>query len=193
MAKKLISSSADALPVPVELIERRIYVIRGQKVMLDSDLAELYQVPTKRLNEAVRRNRNRFPEDFMFQLTTEEAENSRSQFATSSSGYGGRRYLPYAFTEHGVAMLSSVLRSDRAVQMNILIVRAFVKLRELLASHKELARKIDQLEADQKKHAGALQQHASILVEVVKDIQRLKHPPITRAIGFRIPTSPKKK
>src|ERR1700680_3467931 len=110
-------SPVGQLPVPVELIERRIYLIRGQKVMLDADLAELYRVPTKRLNEAVKRNRDRFPEDFMSPLTVEEAESLRSQFATSKIGRGGRRYRSYAFTEHGVAMLSSVLRSKRAVQM----------------------------------------------------------------------------
>jgi len=168
----------------MELIEHRIYVMRGQKVMLDSDLAELYQVATGNLNLAVRRNASRFPEDFMFQLTQEEFENLRLQFATSSSGYGGRRYLPYAFTEHGVAMLSSVLNSERAVQMNILIVRAFVKLRELLATHKELARQIGQIEAAQKQQARTQQQQASILVSVVEDIQKLKNPPVTRAIGF---------
>ena len=119
MARKLPSTSGH-LPVPLELVERRIYLIRGQKVMLDGDLAELYQVPTKRLNEAVRRNSNRFPEDFMFQLTQEEAESLRSQIATSNEGRGGRRYLPHAFTELGVAMLSSVLNSERAVQMNML-------------------------------------------------------------------------
>lgn len=128
--------------VPAELIERKIYLIRGHKVMLDSDLADLYEVLTKNLNLAVRRNRERFPEDFMFQLTKEEAESLRLQFATSKTGRGGRRTLPYAFTEHGVAMLSSVLKSQRAVQMNILVVRAFIKLREVLASHKDLARKI---------------------------------------------------
>src|SRR5258708_22844862 len=106
-------SVADRLPIPVELIARRIYRIRGQKVMLDTDLAELYQVLTKNLNLAVRRNKERFPEDFMFQLTEEEAESLRLQIATSKIGRGGRRYLPYVFTEHGVAMLSSVLRSAR--------------------------------------------------------------------------------
>jgi phage regulator Rha-like protein len=199
MPKRTDPSTAGNPPVPAELIERRIYVIRGQKVMLDSDLAELYQVPTKRLNEAVRRNLDRFPEDFMFQLTSQEAQalasqfavsNLRSQFATSS--YGGRRYLPYAFTEHGVAMLSSLLNSQRAVQMNILIVRAFVKLRELLATHKELARKIEQIEATQKQQARTQQQHASILVSVVEDIQKLRNPPTTRAIGFVV-RNPKKK
>jgi hypothetical protein len=128
-------SPTKQLPVAAPFIERRIYLIRGQKVMLDSDLAELYLVPTFRLNEAVKRNRARFPEDFMFQLTKEEATSLTSQIAMSKSeGRGGRRTLPYAFTEHGVAMLSSVLNSDRAVQMNILIIRAFVRLREVRAS-----------------------------------------------------------
>jgi len=137
---KTPSSPTEHLPVPLEVIERRIYVIRGQKVMLDNDLAELYQVPTFRLNEAVKRNLDRFSEDFMFQLTSGEAQSLTSQIAMSKpTGRGGRRTLPYAFTEHGVAMLSSVLNSQRAVQMNILIIRAFVKLRELLATHKALA------------------------------------------------------
>ena len=132
--------------------------------MLDSDLAELYHVPTNALNRAVRRNASRFPEDFMLQLTKEEFENLRVQSATSNlrrqigaSSYGGRRYLPYAFTELAVAMLSSVLNSDRAVQMNIVIMRAFVKLRELLASHKDLARKIEKMEATQRDHAAFVQ------------------------------------
>ncbi len=186
-------SPADQLPVPVELVERRIYLIRGEKVMIDSDLADLYQVPTKSLNLAVRRNADRFPEDFMFQLSKDEYENLRLQFETSSSGYGGRRYLPYAFTEHGVAMLSAVLNSDRAVQMSIVIVRAFVRMRQLLATHKDLARRIEQLEARQKSYGRTLAQHDTVLVQVVQDIQRIKHPPQTRAIGFRIPPSPKKK
>jgi phage regulator Rha-like protein len=185
--------AASSLPVPVELIERRIYVIRGQKVMLDSDLAELYQVETFNLNKAVKRNCDRFPEDFMFQLSSEEAKLLTFQFGMSKpEGRGGRRTLPYAFTEHGVAMLSSVLNSRRAVQMNILIIRAFVKLRELLATHKELARKIDQIEAAQKQQARTQQQHTSILVSVVEDIQKLKNPPFTRAIGFLARSSKKK-
>ncbi|HYW42376.1 MAG TPA: ORF6N domain-containing protein [Bryobacteraceae bacterium] len=195
MPKKLPPPPGE-LPVPGELVERRIYLIRGQKVMLDSDLAELYQVATKRLNEAVRRNINRFPEDFMFQLSEEEGDSLRSQIATSNAltsqtamskpgGRGGRRTLPYAFTEHGVAMLSSVLNSERAVQMNIIIIRAFVRMRELLASHKSLADKIEKLEQTQTRQG-------SILGAVVQDIQKLKNPPVTRAIGFRIP-SPKKK
>jgi hypothetical protein len=114
------------LPIPVQLIERRIYLIRGQKVMLDSDLAELYQVTTGNLNLAVRRNSSRFPEDFMFQLTKEEANSLLLQFARAKTGRGGRQTSPYAFTEQGVAMLSSVLNSERAVQINIIVMRAFV-------------------------------------------------------------------
>src|SRR5215469_12105177 len=120
------SSATETLPTPVESVTRKIYIIRGQRVMLDSDLAQLYQVETKALNRAVKRNADRFPEDFMFQLTGEEAKNLRCQIGASGSGYGGRRYLPYAFTEHGVAMLSTALHSPRAVQMSIFIVRAFV-------------------------------------------------------------------
>jgi hypothetical protein len=181
------------LPVPAQLIERRIYLIRGQKVMLDSDLAELYQVPTKAFNQAVRRNAHRFPADFMFQLTDEEAAALRSQIVTLEKGRGRySKYAPLAFTEHGVAMLSAVLNSDRAVHMSILIVRTFVKLRELLATNTELARKIEHIEASQKQHARALQEHASILVSVVQDIQKLKNPSTTRAIGFVV-RSPKKK
>jgi hypothetical protein len=131
--------------IPAERIERAILLIRGQKVMLDGDLAVLYAVETRRLIEAVKRNIERFPPDFMFQVTREEFEILRSQFATSSS-WGGRRYLPYAFTEQGVAMLSSVLRSPRAVAVNVEIVRAFVRLRRMLASHADLAAKLDALE-----------------------------------------------
>ncbi len=113
---------------------------------MDSDLAELYGVKTKTLNQAVKRNFARFPTDFMFQLSPEEVENLRSHFVTSSLGYGGRRYQPYAFTEHGVAMLSSVLKSEQAIQVNIAIIRAFTRLREFLATHQELAKKLDELE-----------------------------------------------
>src|SRR5206468_2052761 len=134
---------SDALAVRVE---RRILLIRGQKVMLDADLAKLYGVPTKSLNLAVKRNTERFPEDFMFQLTDDEAAGLRFHFETSKSGRGGRRYRPYAFTEQGVAMLSSVLRSARAVQVNIAIMRTFVRLREMLLSNSDLARKLAALE-----------------------------------------------
>lgn len=131
--------------VPVERIEQHILLVRGIKVMLDSHLASLYGVETKALNRAVQRNRERFPEDFMFQLTPEEFAILRGQFGASSS-WGGRRYPPHAFTEQGVAMLSSVLRSTRAVQVNIEIMRTFVRLRRMLASNEDLARKLAALE-----------------------------------------------
>ena len=131
----------------VSEIGERIYFIRGHRVMMDVDLAELYQVLPKALNQAVRRNLARFPEDFMFQLSEEEYGFLRSQFVTLKTGRGShRKYLPLVFTEQGVSMLSSVLRSERAVQVNIAIMRTFVKLREMLESHKDLAKKIDQLE-----------------------------------------------
>jgi hypothetical protein len=132
--------------VPIERIEKLIYLIRGQKVILDGDLAELYGVETGALNRAVKRNIQRFPKDFMFQITDEEAERLRCQTGISKSGRGGRRYLPYAFTEQGVAMLSSVLNSDRAIQVNILIMRAFTRLRQMLSTHEELRRKIEAME-----------------------------------------------
>lgn len=133
--------------IPVETIEKKILLIRGEKVMLDADLAELYGVETFNLNKAVKRNIDRFPSDLMVQLTKEEANSLRFHIGMSkTSGRGGRRYLPYAFTEQGVAMLSSVLNSKRAVQVNIAIMRAFVKLREMLATHKDLARKLNKME-----------------------------------------------
>jgi hypothetical protein len=147
-------------------LERRICIIRGQKVIFDSDLADLYQVPAKRLNEQVKRNIERFPSDFMFRLSAEEVSNLRSQFATSSSGYGGRRYLPFVFTEHGVAMVSSVLRSPRAIQMNIFIVRAFVRIRDFLATNQDVSLKILELEQGQE-----IQDRA--IIEISKVIDRL--------------------
>lgn len=137
-----------AAPFPIQIIERRIYLIRHEKVILDSDLAELYGVQTKVLNQAVMRNRKRFPVDFMFQLGKTEALALRSQFVTSKARKrGGRQYLPYAFTEQGVAMLSSVLKSDRAIQVNIAIMRAFVKIRGMLATNRDLATKFEAMEA----------------------------------------------
>jgi ORF6N domain len=135
-----------AITFPTERIEKSIFLIRGHKVLLDMHLAALYGVTTKRLNEQVRRNRPRFPEDFMFQLTSDEVAFLRSQIATSKRGRGGRRYAPYAFTEQGVAMLSTVLNSERAIQVNIEIMGAFVRLRKMLASNAELARKLNALE-----------------------------------------------
>lgn len=134
--------------ISIEKIEKAIYVVRGEKVMLDRDLAELYQVQTKALNQAVRRNADRFPADFMFQLSEKEvADLNRSQFVTGSQKHRDPRSRPYAFTEQGVAMLSSVLRSKRAITVNIEIMRAFVKLRQFLASNTELARRLDELES----------------------------------------------
>jgi hypothetical protein len=167
--------------ITVERIEKSILLIRGCKVMLDRDLAGLYGVATKVLNQQVRRNIRRFPEDFMFQLSKEELENWRSQIVTSNSAVKmGARYRPYAFTEQGVAMLSSVLNSDRAIEVNIAIMRAFVRLRELLSSHKDLARKLDQLERK-------LAEHDDQFTVVFDAIRRLMEPPPgpkKRRIGF---------
>lgn len=139
------ASRGDSL-VPLERIERAILLLREQKVMLDRDLAELYGVPTRVLKQAVRRNMDRFPEDFMFELTKAEFDNWRSQFVTSAADRKGLRHAPMAFTEQGVAMLSSVLNSEQAVEVDIAIMRAFVRLRELMASHADLARKLEELE-----------------------------------------------
>jgi phage regulator Rha-like protein len=165
------------LSVSTESIERRICMIRGEKVMLDADLAVLYQVETKTLNRAVRRNLSRFPDDFMFQLTTEELEILRCQIGTSS--WGGRRYQPYAFTEHGVAMLSSVLNSKRAVQVNLRIIRAFIALRETLTMHKDLARKVEELQRQQKQHSEQLVSVYTIVKSLVEPLTRPK-----KHIGF---------
>ena len=164
--------------IPAERVERRILSIRGQKVMLSTDLAELYEVEPKVLVQAVKRNRGRFPRDFMFQLNRAEYANLKSQTVTSSWG-GARRAAPYAFTEQGVAMLSSVLHSPRAVQVNIAIMRAFVKLREILATHRELARRLDELEGRYDKQFRA----------VFDAIRELMTPPAKprRRIGFVAP------
>src|SRR5712692_566593 len=151
-----VKKPALQLSAPVEVVERKIYFVRGQKVMRDSDLARLYQVQTKSLNLAVKRNVTRFPVDFMFRLTKKEDDSLRFQTETSKPGRGGRRYLPYVLTEHGVAMLSSVLGSERAVQMNISIIRAFIKLREILATHKELAQRLEKIERKYQEHDNEL-------------------------------------
>jgi len=162
--------------IPVDRIEKAILLIREQKVILDADLAELYGVETKMLVRAVKRNINRFPTDFMFQLSKEEFDNLRFHFGTSSD-WGGRRYPPYAFTEQGVAMLSSVLRSQRAIQVNIEIMRAFIRLRKMLASHVELARKLDALE---KKYDAQFKQ----VFEAIRRLMAAPEPK-RRPIGFR--------
>jgi hypothetical protein len=176
------STKLEKLPAVVRLIERRIYLIRSQKVMLDSDLADLYQLPTYRLNEAVKRNKSRFPFDFMFQLNSVESANLTSQFAISSSAWGGRRHRPYAFTEHGVAMLSSILNTDRAVQLNIQIIRAFIKLREMLATHKDFAHRLEKLESEQKRHKSMI----TILAGEIGDLKCLPAPGPKRPFGFPI-------
>ena len=155
----------------------RILIVRGQRVMLDSDLAELYEVETRRLNEQVKRNASRFPADFMFQLTKDEFDNLKSQFATSS--WGGRRKLPLVFTEHGAIMAAAVLNSDRAVEMSVYVVRAFVQLRDLLSSHKALAQKLDQLER-------RVAHHDNSLAEIIDAIRALMAQPqsVKRPIGF---------
>ena len=171
--------------VPIEVIERRILLIRGHKVMLDSHLAELYQVPTKRLNEAVKRNMARFPEDFMFQLTAEETDSLRSQFATSNERRGGRRYLPYVFTEQGVAMLSTVLNSERAIAVNIAIMRTFVRLRQILATHKELAERLAAMEKE-------YDTRFKVVFDILKQLTEPPPDPPKRAIGFLPPERRKK-
>lgn len=178
----------DKVLTSAEQIEQAILLVRGQKVMLDSDLAALYGVETWNLNKAVKRNLDRFPADFMFQLTAAEAERLRFQIGSSKTGRGGRRYLPYVFTEQGVAMLSSVLRSPRAVQVNIDIMRAFVRLRELLATHKELARKLEELE--QKYDA-----QFKIVFDAIRQIMAAPTDAPKRRIGFHVATDsdPKQK
>ncbi len=164
--------------IPAEIIEHRILLIRGEKVMLDKDLASLYAVETRDLNKAVQRNRDRFPADFMFQLTKEELQNLMFQFGTSS--WGGTRKLPNVFTEQGVAMLSSVLRTRRAVQVNIAIMRAFVRLRTLLASHKDLAVKLAELERKYETHDKQIRAVFDAIRELMQEPEKPK-----RDFGFR--------
>jgi len=194
--KKLTTTS---VPVPVQLIERKIYLIRGLKVMVDFDLAELYGVTTRQLNQQVTRNKQRFPKDFMFQLTKQEAKSLRSHFeisnlrsqivisrsglgsqvAASKTGHGGRRYLPYAFTEQGVAMLSSVLNSEQAIEVNIAIMRAFVRLRQMLETNEELNRKFAAV-------IRKLSTHDKYFKVVFDELKKLTEKPVTstRQIGF---------
>jgi len=160
--------------VPVERIEAIIYVLRGEKVILDRNIASLYEVPTKVLMQAVKRNLKRFPKDFMFQLTIEEVRDLRYQIGTSS--WGGSRYRPYAFTEQGVAMLSGVLRSERAVQVNVEVMRAFVRLRRMAASREDLARKIEALE---EKYDSQF----SVVFDALRELMAAPEPS-DRPIGF---------
>jgi hypothetical protein len=169
-------------------IETRIFLIRGQKVLLDDDLAALYAVKVKALNQAVKRNKKRFPRDFVFQINAAENKELKSQIVTTNSRRGGRRTLPYAFTEHGAIMAASVLNSRRAVEMSIFVVRAFPRLRETLASHKALAARFTELER-------RLETHDETIKEVIDAIRALMAPPErpTRQIGFRPCASSKPK
>jgi hypothetical protein len=171
-------------------IESAIYLLRGQRVMLDSDLAAIYGVSTRQLNQQLKRNRSRFPDDFAFQLSTEEFRNLKSQIATSSlmsqsvtsSGHGGRRKLPWAFTEHGALMLASVLNSEVAVQASVRVVRAFVKLREMIAANAQLAEKLEEFER-------RLDSHDKAIVDLFAALKRLLEPPAPpkkREIGFHV-------
>ena len=173
--KSLATQSA----VPLTIVEQRIHIVRNHKVMLDSDLAELYEVPTKAFNQAVKRNLERFPSDFMIQLTAEEVLGLRSQIVTSKGGgRGGRRFLPYAFTEQGISMLSSVLSSPRAVQVNIAIMRAFVQLREIATTLKDLFVKVNDME---KKYDENFQAD----FRAIKELMETPPLPLKRKIGFQ--------
>jgi len=161
-------------------------MVRGERVILDTDLASIYGIPTFRLNEAVKRNRNRFPDDFLIQLSKDENDALTSQIAISKKGRGGRRTLPYAFTEHGAVMAANILSSDRAVQMSIFVVRAFIKMRQTLAANTALTEKLDELE---KKLAGRLDVHEKAIVYVLGELKKLMEPPQLpepkrRPIGF---------
>ena len=170
--------------LPIESIQSKIFVIRGKKVLIDRHLAELYGVPTKVLNQAVKRNIKRFPLDFVFELTEEEIHNLRSQIVTSS--WGGLRYKPYAFTENGVAMLSSVLNSERAIQVNIQIMRVFTKLREMLSTHEELKKKFEEWEKKYDTRPNKMDGRVQTVLEAFEEIKRLLNPSTNnkKRIGF---------
>jgi hypothetical protein len=170
----------DQHAVSLERVERAILILRGHRVILDSDLADLYGVETRRLNEQVRRNEARFPEDFAFQVTPEELDNLKSQLATSRGQWGGRRKLPYAFTEHGALMAASVLSSPKAVEMSILVVRAFVRLRQILAANRQLAAKLNELE----RRIAAHDQNIVALFQAVRSLMAVPEKP-KRRIGFK--------
>jgi hypothetical protein len=170
--------------VAIEAIASRIVVLRGQRVMLDADLAALYGVPTGRFNEAVRRNLARFPQDFMFQLTEEEQAALRSQFAISNIGRGGRRYLPYAFTEHGALMAAMVLNSPRATEVSVYVVRAFVELRDTLVAHRELAKRLDELESRLQRKLATHDQAIAGILDAIRQLMAPPEPSKKRRIGF---------
>lgn len=177
----MIMSQKNASVATYEAIQGMIFIIRGKKVMIDRDLANLYGVETKVLNQAVKRNKDRFPEDFMFQLSGVEFENWKSQIVTSNKEKMGIRRKPYAFTEHGILMLSSVLNSERAIQVNIAIMRTFTKIRQMIAGHKELARKMKELE----QKVGRHDKDINIIIDVIK---KMMHEPVKKkkSIGFHV-------
>jgi hypothetical protein len=166
----------------IKPVEPRILILRGVRVILDSELAELYGVKIKRMNEQVKRNAARFPQDFMFQVSPRENTNLRSQFATSRSGHGGRRHLPYAFTEHGAIMAATVLSTKRAIEMSVVVVRAFVRLRDMLATNGKVAGKLAELERRLKGHDAEIQ----AIIEAINELM-VPEPRKRRQIGFRAP------
>jgi hypothetical protein len=172
------------IPTPPFAVESRILFLRHQRVILDADIAALYGVPVKVLNQQIKRNRERFPPDFLFQLTAREYEVLRSQIVTSKERRGGRRYLPYAFTEHGAIMAAAVLNSALAVEMSIFVVRAFIRLRHMLATNRKLALKIFELEERLGTHDSAIRE----LVKVIKELMSAKRSP-RRCIGFQLPAA----
>jgi hypothetical protein len=167
---------------PAFSVESRILLLRHQRVILDAHLAELYGVPVRQLNQQVKRNQGRFPADFVFQLTAKEQEGLRSQIVISKKGRGGRRYRPFAFTEHGAIMAATVLNSERAVQMSVFVVRAFVRLREMLATNRRLASKIDELEKRMDSHDDTIQD----LIDAIRELMTPQEEPRER-IGFELP------
>lgn len=167
----------------IKPVEPRIVVLRSQRVMLDFELAELYGVQVKRLNEQVKRNAARFPKDFMFKLSACEDQNLRSHFATSSSKHGGRRRAPFAFTEHGAIMAATVLNSKRAIEMSVFVVRAFVRLREMINTNRKVTSKLVELERRLKGHDAVIDD----IIDAIRDL--MEPPPHTRRIGFRAPSA----
>ena len=169
-------------PTIASAVESRILILRHQRVILDADIAELYGVPVRQLNQQVKRNRERFPSDFVFQLTAKEHEILRSQIVISKETHGGRRYRPFAFTEHGAIMAATVLNSERAVQMSVFVVRAFVRLREMLATNRRLAARLYELENRLDTHDSTIQD----LIEAIKELMTPEEAPRLR-IGFQLP------
>jgi phage regulator Rha-like protein len=181
--KNILAKSDNNTLIPDEVIMKKIYLLRGSKVMMDRDLADLYEIETKQLKRAVRRNISRFPKDFMFELSQEEFNNLRSQFGTSS--WGGPRYVPMAFTEHGVIMLASVLNSERAIQVNIQIVRIFTRMREILASHKGLLHKLEKITSKLAEHDDQF----LVIFRYLKKLEQAKHQMLEqqnrKRVGFK--------